>query len=279
MLSKKGGALQLKDFLVECRTMKINGTMQVMPLELRNQYAASIEFAQKYLWKSTNASYAKTANFFGYLIEQCELAKAYEFPELTMREDDKKALSIATGAAEHAALLGQFLQNFARAAEWSTADAIYRTGIHLWAPEDFGPILKNADSAVVSWQRNQAVRLGRLLTSLSQAIGDGKVSAQKGSFLHRYRYGPFYFPGTKEGKQGESPSPANCLALFLAFRIGEFSAGFRQSGAGTVVELVGKPRWPLVEELVHDALGERIDPWIVRQFLRRNKTLQLWGYE
>jgi hypothetical protein len=301
----------LKDYLDKCRTIKINGSMQVMPSEMQNRYAESIRLAEQHLWgryfppKDTEPKQPKgpladteqdlklrmqmatTANFVGYLIEQCELAKAYQFPELAMRERDTMALDKASKAAKRAAELAKILKDYPYAYAWPVSHSILETGVHLRTTED-DTIDLNGDANIpmgmVGGGPSYSIRLAELLESFSRAVGDGKVSAQNGPFLHRSRYGPLDFPEPKEGRYGETPDKKTALAVFLVFLIRHFTASGRTRwfhGEGMTNE--GEAHWELVEALVDDAFPKSsekrpITQRIVEQFLARNPALEIIGY-
>lgn len=226
------------------------------------------------------------------------MARTYNFIELQKRKRDVLALSRKKDAIKAAKNLSTILSAYPEIYTWAVCDAILATGVHLRTVEDetiegeplielegYGSFLapqQRIPIGAVGGGPAYSIRLARLLQRFATAVDEGHIIAQKGNFLHRFRYGPLYFSTGKEGRKGVEPDHGTCLAVFLSFLIRRFTADGPQRlrwFTGERVTQEGEPIFPLVEELVNDALECRIDRVVVEQFLRRHPDLKIWGYD
>lgn len=253
-----------------------------MPIDLLERYASSIRKAQTYIFDRANPDNARKALFVSYLVEQCELAKAYKFPERLHREADELALDSTKNAASAAKRLARILRSHPQAYGSAVGHSMLETGVHLRMRED-DALGADGQPAMPAYHAGigpgYSIRLAELLDAFARAAEKRDILAQRGPFEHRFRCGPLFYPEPKEGRKQETPSAATCLAVFLLFLTRRFTAtgGYRWA-KGEKIETVGEPLFKLAEELVNDALEVRPDPNEIDTFLRRNPKLTIWGY-
>ena len=263
---------RLRDYINRVRIMADGGVPGRMPPELKERYADCIDQAERILWSADLAAQPKAASFFGYLIEQCEKARAYAFPESKERQSDSAVLANAPDYARMATALSTTLRDHQRAYGRAVGAAIIKAKVRLLGVGENGQYQDEPT--------DQIIALADVLRAFGEEAKTTDLTAQAGPWLYRFRHGPLMFPEPKEGKRASVPDPATCLSIFLACLIRNFvETGSYHWGRGDPIEMPGDEYWPLIEEAVSSALGVRPDPRIVRQFVRRNPDVTMCGYD
>ncbi len=228
---------RLRDYVNRVHIMVECGASVRMPLELRQRYAGCIDQAERILWPADPAVKPKTASFFGYLIEQCEKARAYAFPESKERQSDSAVLANAPDYARMATALSTALRDNQRAYGRAVGVAIIKAKVRLLGVGESGQYQDEPT--------DQIIALADVLRAFGEEAKTTDLMAQAGPWLYRHRHGPLMFPEPKEGKRASVPDPATCLSIFLACLIRNFvKTGSYHWGRGDPIEMPGDEYWP-----------------------------------
>lgn len=272
MEEKKKRLYRLHDYIRRVRIMAEGIARIRMPPELMRRYADCIDQAERILWPADPAAQPGAAAFFGYLIEQCEKARHYSYPEAQERLRDIAVLATSEHVARLASELSRELKQNQRAYGLAVGAAAHNARVRMLAVR--GSRLEQGKPT------NQRIALADLLGEFAKAIHQGVLVAQAGPWEYRTRYGPIMFPEPREGKKATVPDAATCLSVFLSCLVRNFVANRSCAwGKGDAINLAGDEFWPVIEEAVFGALGARPDPKVVRQFARRNPGATIYGYD
>lgn len=271
MSGKRQSGYRLRDYVRRVKIIIDEGASMRMLPDLVERYDGCIDAFERILWPKEQADQPNAASFFGYLIEQCEKARVYKFPEVEERLSDSAVHASAVDYAYMADMLSRTLRDNQRAYGKAVGWAIIKAKMRLLGVAENGQFQEKTT--------NQTAAFADLLDAFGKEIKKENVTVQTGPWLYRFRHGPLMFPEPKEGKRASAPDAATCLSVFLFCLIRTFvETGSFRWGAGDAINLASDEFWPVIEEAVSSALGTRPDPRVVRQFTRRNPGATICGY-
>jgi hypothetical protein len=245
------------------------------PNEIAKPYEASIALFQRAFQRIDEPARASALHT---VLQHCDAARVYNWPEKQYRQADCDALSETKNAIANMRTVARFYRSFPLQSSPAICAAMLRSGVHLRVKED----PRSIDQGV-ALGAGQARRLATLLTAAADELENGGLLAKSGPMLHRFRHGPLLFSQPIEGK-ADAPEAATCLAIVLSFlfRLQDTNGEMTYQMGDLVNVQSGRPQWKLVAQFVDDALGvvkggmEYAN--MVGKIIRRNPDLQIVGY-
>jgi hypothetical protein len=217
-------------------------------------------------------------------IEYCEQARRYDWEkDNTTRLADRNARKLVRNKNPivNARELARFLEEFPQQTMQPIMAAILKSGVHLRTMAD-DPETINLG---VAFSKSHSLRMARLLAEFANELASGALFAQTGPFMHRFRVGPLLYPKPVDGRTRQAGADERtCLAVFLSFlfRVHSLTGSFAYQ-SGETIPKEGNPRWPLVAQLVTDALGQCANEApdygnTVGKLISRHPDLRVLGY-